>query len=180
MAPAQTLNCTFGDLAAGETRTVSVTGTTSANSECAEYNNTVTVHANNHAAIQSTASVTVTGCTRDGFEGCTPGYWKQKHHFDSWSGYTPAQTYNNVFGVNLFSASTTLLQALSTGGGGVNRFGRHSTAALLSAASGIDYGMSAAQVIAAVQAAVASGNLNNINALADEFERRNERQCPLN
>jgi hypothetical protein len=115
------------------------------------------------------------------FQGCTPGYWKQKQHFGSWVGYIPtgssASKYNTVFGVNLFSANTTLLTALGTGGGGIYRFGRHSTAALLSASNGgVSYGMTPAQVIAAVQAAVASGNFD---AASDEFERRNERQCPL-
>ena len=47
-----------------------------------------------------------------------------------------------MFGVNLFSNSTTLLDALSTGGGGKYRLGRHATAALLNASqSGVDYGM---------------------------------------
>ncbi len=179
-APTQTLSCAFGDLAAGETRTVSVTGTTTVDAACAEYTNTVSVSADNHGTITSTATVELTGCTRDGFQGCTPGYWKQKHHFGNWTGFTTTQTYNSVFGVNLFSSSTTLLQALSTGGGGIYRFGRHSVAALLSSAnSDVDYGMSAAQVIAAVQAAVASGDLKLIDKLADEFERRNERNCPL-
>ena len=181
-APAQTLNCNFGDLAAGQSAAVTVTSATTANTTCAEYVNTVTVGATNHGNVQATADITVTGCTRDGLEGCTPGYWKQKQHFDNWGSYVPtgagASLYNTVFGVNLFSANTTLLQALSTGGGGIYRFGRHSVAALLSAqSSGVDYGMTAAGVIAAVQHAVATGNFD---AAADEFERRNERQCPLN
>jgi uncharacterized repeat protein (TIGR01451 family) len=177
---AQTLNCNFGTLAAGQSRMVTVTGTTTSKTVCGEYPNTVTVNATNHASIEASATVEVTGCTRDGFEGCTPGYWKQSQHFGNWGTYIPtgpsASKYNAVFGVNLMSANTTLLNALTTGGGGVARFGRHSTAALLSANSGIDYGMTAAQVIAAVQQAVASGDLD---AWADEFERRNERQCPL-
>ena len=130
-------------------------------------------------------SVTVTtpDCeeTPPDFQGCTPGYWKQQQHFGSWIGYVPtgasASKYNTVFGVNLFSANTTLLDALGAGGGGLKRFGRHSTAALLSASNDeVSYGMSAAQVILAVQNAVASGNMD---AVADDFERRNERQCPL-
>ena len=114
-------------------------------------------------------------------EGCTPGYWKQRHHFGNWVGYVPtgpsASRYNAVFGVSLFGASTTLLDALGQGGGGKYRLGRHSSAALLNAAhSGVAYGMTPAQVIAAVQQAVASGNYD---AAADRFERLNERGCPL-
>ena len=116
-----------------------------------------------------------------GTEGCTPGYWKQSQHFGNWVGYVPtganASRYNTVFGVNLFSANTTLLAALGKGGGGAYRLGRHSSAALLNASnSSVDYGMTTAQVIAAVQAAVASGNYD---AASDQFERFNERGCDL-
>lgn len=183
-AGAQTLNCNFGDMAAGASELVTVTGKTSTSSDCNVYENTATVNASNHASIEASAMITLTGCNETGTGGCTPGYWKQKQHFGSWIGYIPTGTtaskYNDVFGVDLFDDSVTLLQALSTGGGGIYRFGRHSTAALLNAAnSGVDYGMSVAGVIAAVQAAVASGDLHLIDNLADEFEERNERNCSL-
>jgi uncharacterized repeat protein (TIGR01451 family) len=183
-AGSQTLNCNFGDMAAGASELVTVTGKTTADTDCNVYENTATVNAGNHASIEASAMITVTGCNETGTGGCTPGYWKQKQHFGSWVGYVPtgttASTYNAVFGVNLFGSNVTLLQALSTGGGGINRFGRHSTAALLNAAnSGVDYGMSVAGVIAAVQAAVASGDFSMIDKLADEFEDRNERNCSL-
>jgi hypothetical protein len=136
-----------------------------------------TTHTDEASAVITTPDCETTG----GFQGCTPGYWKQKQHFGSWIGYIPtgptASKYNTVFGVTLFSANTTLLDALGQGGGGANRFGRHSTAALLNTAnSGVAYGMTTAQVIAAVQAAVASGNLD---AQSDIFEKLNERRCPL-
>lgn len=127
--------------------------------------------------------LTTPDCTPpgDGTEGCTPGYWKQKQHFGNWVGYNPidpnASRYETVFGVDIFSGNPTLLQALGTGGGGANRFGRHTTAALLNAASAdVDYGFTVADVIAAVQAAVASGDLDS---LSDKFEGMNERGCPL-
>jgi uncharacterized repeat protein (TIGR01451 family) len=176
-----TLSCSFGDMAAGATRTVQITSPTTAQS-CAVYPNTASAQATNHDPVTASASITVK-CTPPpvGIHGCTPGYWKQTQHFGSWVGYVPtgpsASRYNTVFGVNLFSSSTTLLQALGQGGGGANRFGRHSTAALLNSAnSGVQFGMTTAQVIAAVQAAVASGNLDT---LSDQFERMNERGCPL-
>ena len=115
-----------------------------------------------------------------GGEGCTPGYWKQAHHFDSWPrGLTPGMDFDTVFGVNLFSPNRSLLVALSTGGGGANRLGRHATAALLNATagSGVSYDLSAAQVIALVQAAAASGDYDGAS---DRLEGFNEQSCPLN
>jgi hypothetical protein len=114
-------------------------------------------------------------------QGCTPGYWKQTQHFGNWAGYVPtgpsASRYQAVFGVSLFPSSRTLLDALRAGGGGAARLGRHSTAALLNAANGsVDYGMTPAQVIAAVQAAASSGDYG---PAADMFEAYNERTCPL-
>jgi uncharacterized repeat protein (TIGR01451 family) len=62
-APAQTLNCSFGDLAAGQTRTVSVsTATTGA--ECREYPNTAVVQAANHPPVSSSATATMVNCPR--------------------------------------------------------------------------------------------------------------------
>jgi hypothetical protein len=114
-----------------------------------------------------------------GTQGCTPGYWKQSQHFGSWkSPYSPSSSrFNTVFGVSLFSGSTTMLQALGTGGGGRYRLGRHATAALLNAANNsVNYGMTTAQVIAAVRAAAQTGNYDSA---ADAFEARNEKGCPL-
>ena len=112
-----------------------------------------------------------------GSQGCTPGYWKQSHHFGNWVGYATTDRFNVVFGRNVFADNRTLLTALSTGGGGFNRLGRHATAALLSSAhSGVAYGMTPAQVIAAVQAAFDNGTTD---ALASRFEGFNERGCPL-
>lgn len=140
----------------------------------------------NDSGQQRVDSAAVTVTTPDcapppSFQGCTPGYWKQSQHFGNWVGYVPtganASRYNTVFGVNLFSPSMTLLQALGQGGGGARRLGRHSTAALLNAAhNGVAYGMTPAQVIAAVQNAVASGDYDGA---AGMFETLNERGCPL-
>ncbi|MGH2544967.1 MAG: DUF7507 domain-containing protein, partial [Ardenticatenaceae bacterium] len=47
-----------------------------------------------------------------GGEGCTPGYWKQAHHFDSWVGFDPSDSFDAVFGVtSSFGSNFTLLQA---------------------------------------------------------------------
>lgn len=164
---------------------VQVTNTSAPCAHTAVARNTATLTENDSGdETVDSAAVTVTteDCTPPpSFQGCTPGYWKQTQHFGAWVGYVPtgpgASRYNTVFGVNLFPATRTLLQALGTGGGGANRLGRHSTAALLNAANGsVAYGMTTAQVIAAVQQAVASGDYDTA---ASMFESLNERGCPL-
>jgi hypothetical protein len=118
-------------------------------------------------------------CTEppSGGEGCTPGYWKQAHHFDSWVGYAPGQSYAEVFGVTP-SFNKTLLGALQQGGGGQKALGRHAVAALLSAANDdVSYAFSVDEVIAIVQTAYATGNFERAK---NELARENERGCPLN
>lgn len=111
------------------------------------------------------------------YQGCTPGYWKQPQHFGNWIGYTQSDRFNTVFARPVFTDNRTLLQALNAGGGGLNRLGRHATAALLNAANGgVAFGMTPTQVIAAVQAAFDNGTTD---ALASQFEKLNERGCPL-
>ena len=90
-----------------------------------------------------------------GGQGCTPGYWKQPHHFDDWVTYTQGDLYNTVFGV---SYNKTLLSALKAGGGGEKALGRHATAALLNAANAnVNYAFTEAQIITMVQDAYANG-----------------------
>jgi hypothetical protein len=109
-------------------------------------------------------------------EGCTPGYWKQEQHFDSWVTYAPGDFYDEVFGVG---PHITLLAALESEGGGELALLRHSVGALLNAAGDVDYGMTEAEVIAAVQAAYAIGTKDAFEAAKDDFEALNERFCPL-
>lgn len=112
-----------------------------------------------------------------GGQGCTPGYWKQRHHFDSWTApYTPTTQFGAVF-ANAFPGMT-LVQVASQGGGGLKALGRHTVAALLNAASsGVNYGMTTTEVIAAFNAAYASGDYTTQKNV---FERMNESGCPLN
>jgi hypothetical protein len=109
-----------------------------------------------------------------GSQGCTPGYWKQSQHFGNWTGYSPNQQFSSVF-ENAFPGMT-LLQVLSQGGGGLNALGRHTVAALLDAASTIDYGLTPAQVIAQFNAVFPGGDYEGQKNL---FQARNERDCPL-
>ncbi len=122
-----------------------------------------------------------------GGEGCTPGYWKQPQHFDSWVSFAPTDLFSSVFNLpsalarpeqNVNPASLTLLAALELRGGDVNALMRHAVAALLNAANpDVNYDLSTAQVIAAFNAAIAGGD---IEGTKDEFADFNEQGCPLN
>ncbi|MFQ5524510.1 MAG: hypothetical protein ACE5F5_13220, partial [Acidimicrobiia bacterium] len=114
---------------------------------------------------------------RGGEDGCTPGYWKQPHHFDSWTTYSPTDDYPTTFGVNATCAGS-LLDALEIGGGGEAALCRHATAALLNTANpSVNYFTDANGVIQAVQDAYATGDFETAKNLLD-FE--NNRGCPLN
>lgn len=115
-----------------------------------------------------------------GGEGCTPGYWKQKHHFGSWTELSPDDSFADVFGVPY---DVTLLKALKTGGGQERALGRHAVAALLNATSNLDeengtvsYPYSNLDVIALVQEAWDTGEFDMIK---DMLEEQNEMGCPL-
>ncbi|HSM03119.1 MAG TPA: hypothetical protein VK858_00780, partial [Longimicrobiales bacterium] len=111
-----------------------------------------------------------------GGEGCTPGYWRQEHHYDSWSGYTPGQYFDDVFGAG---PHITLGEAVQLGGGGENALIRHAVAALLNASSpDVDYAYSAADIIAWTAAALTSGE--GIEDLKDDFDEANNAGCDLN
>jgi hypothetical protein len=111
-----------------------------------------------------------------GLEGCTPGYWKQPQHFDSWPApYTPSTLFSSVF-ENAFPGMT-LLQVASQGGGGLNALGRHTVAALLNAASGgVDYPWTVQQVINAFNGVFPGGDYET---LKNQLEGFNELGCPL-
>jgi hypothetical protein len=117
-------------------------------------------------------------CARMGGEGCTPGYWKQEQHFDSWpKPYTPDMLFSDVF-EDAFPGMT-LLDVASTGGGGLDALGRHTVAAMLNGASdGVNYDLTAEQVIDMFNA-IYPGTEKEYEALKDEFEFYNEQGCPL-
>jgi hypothetical protein len=123
----------------------------------------------------------ITRCAETlGAQGCTPGYWKQPQHFDSWTVHTQTDTFDSVFGVSAFPASLTLLRALGQGGGGINALGRHAVAALLNAVSpNVNYPITAADVIASTQAAINSGNKTLIEQTKNQLESYNQLGCPI-
>ncbi len=138
--------------------------------------NPITVRINNDVG----AILTFVNRAR-GNEGCTPGFWKNHsvnapgNQSDEWVTYTAGQYFDDVFGVG---PHVTLITALNTGGGGAKALGRHAVAALLNAASSVNYWYSEAEVIAIVQDAYGSGQFETAKNL---LAVRNEAAagCPL-
>lgn len=111
-------------------------------------------------------------------QGCSPGYWK--NHPESWpsTGYAPTDDFDTVFGVDAFNPNRTLMQAARSGGGGINKLGRHAVAALLNSADpDVNFPRSTADVIGAVQNAVSTGVYE---PLATDLDTDNNLGCPLN
>ncbi|TVR56170.1 MAG: hypothetical protein EA421_04335 [Gemmatimonadales bacterium] len=124
--------------------------------------------------LEASAEVTIKCELPPAGEGCTPGFWRQPHHFDQWVGYAPGDSYAAVFGVD---RDGSLIDNVTARGGGENALARHSVAALLNAASpDVDYDLTVDEVIAAVQDAFASGDFE---AIKDRLEGFNEQGCPL-
>jgi hypothetical protein len=155
---------------AGETTTSSDSSTTSSSS-----------------STSTSASTTTSTTTPPGQEGCTPGFWKQPQHLDAWVGFSPSQTLESVFDVpDAFGLDdVTLLAALDFEGGPTTADAaevllRQAVAALLNAASpDVDYPLTVAEIIAEVNAALASGDRATILALAEELDTFNNLFCPL-
>lgn len=122
----------------------------------------------------------------DGGEGCTPGYWK--NHLDSWEGYSPGQTVEDVFDVpDAYGLDDdTLLEALNYGGGpgevgGAKILLRAAVAALLNAdSSNVNYPHTTSEIIADVNGALASENRGTMLDLASMLDTDNNLGCPLN
>ena len=118
-------------------------------------------------------------------EGCTPGYWKQEHHFDDWTDpFDPDDLFSEHF-EDAFPGKT-LLQVLSQpastppGPNALNSLGRHTVAAVLNAASAdVDYAFSVQEVIDMFNA-VFPGTPEEYNDLKNIFAGENEQGCPIN
>ncbi|MBI5139501.1 hypothetical protein HZA26_02740 [Candidatus Nomurabacteria bacterium] len=105
---------------------------------------------------------------------CSPGYWKQGQHFDSWAGYSPNQQFSSVF-ENAFPGKT-LVQVLSQGGGGLNKLGRSTVGALMNAGS-VDFPYTQAAVINMFNS-VYPGSASAYEEVISKFELAEN--CPLN
>jgi hypothetical protein len=110
--------------------------------------------------------------------GCSPGFWKQEHHFAFWPAAYPREgVVAEVFVMTPPEAAPTLLEALEEGGGGVSPFLRQAVAALLNAAhEDIDYAYTVDEVLALVLSAFKT---DSFDAVKDMFEAANESGCPL-
>jgi hypothetical protein len=114
----------------------------------------------------------------DGKKGCTPGYWRQEQHYDSWVGYSPFDDFETVFGVDASFDPHKFLDAVWLGGGGEFALARHAVAALLNSSNqGVGYLYNTTEVIALVQQAYTTGDFE---AIKNMFEAQNEMGCPLN
>jgi hypothetical protein len=106
-------------------------------------------------------------------EGCTPGYWKQPHHEDSWpaGGPDPGDYLDDLLGCG---PHITLRDALWLKGGGENAFYRHAVAGILNLEAGLDY-----KDADFVWDQVARGCNGDYEGAKDLFEPWNEIGCPL-
>ena len=131
---------------------------------------------------------TASASKKKGSEGCTPGYWKQSQHFDSWTApYDPGDLFSATVGVHKdLTTSTfedafpgmTLLQVLQQGGGGLAALGRHTVAALLNTASpDVNYAHTTTGFIVDEFNSVFPGG--NYEGLKDIYEGFNQLGCPL-
>ncbi|MFN3717076.1 MAG: hypothetical protein ACK4R8_10175, partial [Thiobacillus sp.] len=119
--------------------------------------------------------------------GCTPGYWQQDHHLDSWrlTGFKPTDKFNTVFGVTQYVKSDgtpyTLLEVMRLLNGRGDpistNLGFHAVAALLNAAHpSVNYGYTSGEIVDLFQ----KNYLKNGAALKDSLDNLNNRGCPLN
>lgn len=141
-------------------------------------------------APSSSASAVNAGDT----EGCTPGYWKQSQHFDSWEEYLPTRLVGSVFDNAAPFADRTLVQGLSLKGGpGVDGAKqillRAAVAAVLNAAHETleypyrrnDPGFNGEPaIIPTVNSLLASGDRQAMLKFAADLDKANNLGCPLN
>jgi hypothetical protein len=133
----------------------------------------------------STSTTTTTTTTPEGGEGCTPGFWKNNavnKGASQWTDpYDPEDLVSSVFSAAPPSiGSLTLLEGLQLGGGGVNALTRQAIAAVLSAAHpDIDYPLTVAEIVAAVNAAYTSGDADVIEDLKNELDTFNNLGCDI-
>lgn len=122
--------------------------------------------------------------------GCTPGYWKQQQHFDSWvpTGLSPTETVASVFANAAIHAlgNYSLVEGLSFKGGSTlqgaaGNLLRAAIAAQLNARHpDVGAPLTAAAMVTAVNNALASGSRETMLGLAAQFDTSNNLGCILN
>lgn len=126
----------------------------------------------------------------NGDEGCTPGYWKQEQHFDSYPvGITPNTQLDVLLGFEIPGyETTTVLEALQLKGGGANALIRQGTAGMLNVLSpDVDYEYSQATTLRQFQDGLDPQLFDMWPDADDDLEERkdaldeaNNAVCPLN
>lgn len=107
-------------------------------------------------------------------QGCTPGYWRQSHHFDNWVGFSPADDFGEVVDRDV---ELSLRRTISAQGGDLYALLRHTTAALLNAANPeVNYPYTVEEVVELFQNAYDAGEYEWAKDLLDEA---NNLGCPL-
>ena len=145
----------------------------------------------NQCSISGMASGNLSAPKGPACAGCTPGYWKQSQHFDSWvaTGFKTTDKFNTVFGVTQYNKANgtpyTLLEVmkvLNGNGGGTpdpisTNLGFHAVAALLNAAHpNVNYGYTAGELITLFR----NNYMSNGAAMKNSLDMLNNRDCPLN
>lgn len=117
------------------------------------------------------------------WQGCSHGYWK--NHTQSWEGWSYTDMVSDAF--DWPYADMTMLQAMQFTGPGntVEDASRillqQAVASLLNADhSDVNFPMDSADLISAVNEALASGDRDAILALKDQLDEKNNLGCPLN
>lgn len=195
-APMQTLSCAFGDMAAGTVRTVQVESQTTLET-CAEFPNTASAQATNHAPVQASATTTVK-CDTQPFVGCTPGFWQGRNNGSQlwntqpdpeWTANGGAGSppfihdtpFNGFFASHPALAGMTMYDLVGTGGGKINaqKAARSLVAAYLNTSIGLNTGYTQSDLQSRWAAAVAEGD-DALLALHNELDEANNRgSCGL-
>jgi hypothetical protein len=154
------------------------------------FENTAYLTFEDDSVLEDSATVEIT-CS--GLYGCTPGFWKVEVHWGHWgpTGYLPTDLVNSVFDPSPSSfangiGTATLVEALDFGGGagvagGQRILLRAAVASLLNFAHpDVNFGIpdlpgitDAASLIAAVNAALATGDRATMIALAEILDDAN-------
>lgn len=145
------------------------------------------------ATLVPTGMTTTAHAVEIGYEGCTPGYWK--NHTDNWQETKPSTTFGKLYESAHSSVKDLTLQEALQGGGGSGIKGaskilaRAATAAWLNAAhEGLGYPWRRDRgglddrpgLVKAVNTAFESGDRDTMLALASRLDRDNNLGCTLN
>jgi len=136
------------------------------------------------------AAMTSVVYAHEGYQGCTPGYWK--NHPEAWedTAYSPNDLFSDVFGMVITIGAggqntiedPTLMQALNATGGGVSALARHAVAGILNASHpDINYPRTIGTIIYYVTVkGLATDNPDTIELRKDRLDEWNNLGCPDN